>query len=188
MANLVLSRDLFGKPIRQRRPKYEAALERLDRITLVERAARVRWLAQKIPHNILMAMPFETMTVLQEAKSSFISGQFVATIVLASAFVEHWFTSNLNNLGFNKEANQGLAAAIVCARKNDLAPSFLLDMADNLRKIRNPFAHLKSFDHEFNPSRRARKMGAHAYELLERDAQNSIILIYAIGIHTFKQR
>jgi hypothetical protein len=182
----VAIKDLFGKSLRQRRPRYEAALEKADKASLSRRGMRVRWLAQTIPRNILMAMPYETMCVFQEAKASFISGQFVATIVLAASFLEHWFASKLGSIGFDKEASQGLAASIDCARKNNLVPSVLLDKADRLRQIRNPFVHLKSFEHEHNISRRAFVMRQHPDQLLERDAQDSLTLMYGITLYAFK--
>ena len=186
MPTRAAARDLFGKPIRERRPRYEAALERVDRASVAERAARVRWVAKTIPRNIFMAMPFETATVFQEAKSTFIAGHFVATVVLAAAFVEHWFASNLIGLGFTKEAAKGLAASVTCARQHNLVPSVLLDKADRLRQIRNPFVHLKSFEHEHNLTRRAFSVGKLPHELLERDAKESLNLIYAVGLYAFK--
>ena len=186
MSPRVVIKDLFGKPIRQRRPRYEAALEKADKASLSRRAMRVRWIAQAIPRNILMAMPYETMYVFQEAKVSFISGQFVATVILAASFLEHWFTSNLGSIGFEREASQGLAASIDCARKNNLVPSALLDKADRLRQIRNPFVHLKSFEHEHNLTRCAFVMRQHPDQLLERDAQESLTLMYGITLYAFK--
>lgn len=187
MITRTVPRDLFGKPIRQHRPRYEAALERADRASLGERAARVRWVAKMIPRNILMAMPFETAAVFQEAKSTFIAGHFVATVVLAAAFIEHWFSSNLISLGFGREAAKGLAASISCSRKHNLVPSVILEKADRLRQIRNPFVHLKSFEHEHNLTRRAFKIEKLPHELLETDAQESLSLIYAVGIYAFKR-
>jgi hypothetical protein len=88
-----MPRDLLGAPLRERRPRYEASLERQDRASLATRAERVRWLAKIVPRNIMMGVPLETMIVFQEAKSTFVAGQHVATIVLAAAFIEHWFAS-----------------------------------------------------------------------------------------------
>jgi hypothetical protein len=47
--------------------------------------------------------------VFEEAKASFLYGNFAAAVVLASAFVNHWFTANFCARGCQKEA-QGLAA------------------------------------------------------------------------------
>ena len=70
---------------------------------------------------------------------------------------------------------------------NDLVPVVLLDKADRLRKIRNPFVHLKSFDHEHTLTRRALTIETHPYELLEHDAQESLSLVFAIGLYAFKR-
>ena len=133
----------------------------------------------------MMAMPFETMVVFQEAKSTFIDGRHVATVVLAASFIEHWFASNLGARGFGKEAEKGLAAAIVCARKNQLVPEALLRGTDRLRQIRNPFVHLKTFDHPHNISRRSYAIGKHPQEVLEQDARESLSLMYSVGLHAF---
>ncbi len=180
-------RDLFGKPISQRRLRYEAALERDDRTSLAERAARVRWVAQAIPRKALTAMPFETMAVLQEAKATFIAGQFMATIVLATSFFEHWLASNLISVGFGEEAVQGWAAAIAYARQRSLVPPVFLDKADRLRQIGNPFIYHKSSEHEHPTVRRPFAIGKHPYRFLERDAQESLMLIYAVALYPFKR-
>ena len=83
------AKDLFGKPVRKRRPRYEAALEKHDRKTLRDRAARVRWLSGTIPRNLMIGASLETVLVFEEAKDSFVYGNFVAAVVLAAAFVEH---------------------------------------------------------------------------------------------------
>ena len=116
MAKRPVTQDLFGKPVRQRRPRYEAALERADAKTLPDRAGRVRWLSKVIPRDRTFGMPLETGLIFEEAKSSFVYGNYVAVIVLAAAFVEHWFIASLDSRGYHKEASQGLAAAISCAR------------------------------------------------------------------------
>ena len=82
MARHVVTEDLFGKPVRQRRPRYEAALEKGERKTLPERTARVRWLSDVIPKNRMFGMPLETALIFGEAKASFVYGNFVAEIVL----------------------------------------------------------------------------------------------------------
>ena len=180
-------RDLFGKPISQRRLRYEAALERDDRTSLAERAARVRWVAQAIPRKELTVMPFETMAVLQEAKATFIAGQFMATIVLSAAFFEHWLASSLISAGFKGEAAQGWTATIACARQHSLVPPVFLDKADRLHQIGNPFIHHKSFEHEPIPVRRPFAIGKRPYKFLERDAQESLMLIYAVALYGTKR-
>jgi hypothetical protein len=185
MTRLDTARDLFGKPVRSQRPRYEVSLERGDKRTLPDRAARVRWLSGVIPTNLMFGMPLETLLVFQEAKSSFIYGNFVAAIVMASSFVEHWLSASLDERGYQKEASRGLASSIKCARANNLVAPLLLDKADRLRLIRNPFAHLKSFDHEHSLNQRLMRKRAHPAALLEADAQEALITMYGIAIYAF---
>ena len=143
------SKDLFGKPVKQRRPRYEATVERADKTTRPDRAARTRWLAKAIPKGYGFGLPLETVYVLNDAISSFIAGNFVAVIVLSSAFVEHWFTACLSERGYEKEASRGLAASIKLASTHDLVQPAILSKVDRLRLIRNPFVHLKAYGASF---------------------------------------
>jgi hypothetical protein len=185
MAKGTVAKDLFGKPIRQRRPRYEAVLERGEKKTLPERAARVRWLSGVIP-RAGMLMPLETGLVFEEAKASFVYGNFVAVIVLAAAFIEHWFLASLEARGYHKEASQGLAAAIICARRNNLVDSIILDQADRLRLIRNPFVHLREFDHKHGINQRmARTRNFDIGAFLENDAKEALIAMYGVAVYAF---
>ena len=131
-------------------------------------------------------MPTETALVFEDAKASFVYGNYVAVIVLAAAFVEHWFMSGLGDRGYPKEASQGLAAAIKCARVNNIVNPLVLDKADRLRLIRNPFIHLKSFDHQHTIAQRmakTRKFDIQAQ--LESDAKEALIAMYGVAAFAF---
>lgn len=180
-----VNRDLFGKPIKQRRPRYEWSLERVEKATLPVRAERVRWLEKVIPKNRGFAMPTETFYVFEEAKSSFVYGCFVASTVLAAAFVEHWLSARLAQRGFNKAANNGLAAMIECCRKNHLLNPTLLEKVNRLRLIRNPFTHLKSFDHPHGLGQRSLRERSHPEALLEVDAKESLTTMYTVAVYAF---
>lgn len=186
MAKRAVDRDLFGKPIRGRRPRYEASLERSEARTRPERAARVRWLSEVIPRTRFFGMPLETILVFEEAKDSFIYGNFVAAVVLAASFIEHWFVASLDARGYQKEASQGLAAAIKCARRNDLVDPIILDKADQLRLIRNPFVHLKEINHPHGLHERM--AGTKTFDipaLLESDAKEALIAMYGVASYAF---
>jgi hypothetical protein len=188
MPKRAVTKDLFGKPVRQRRPRYEAALERGERKSLPARAARVRWLSEVIPKNLMFGMPLETGLVFEEAKASFVYGNFVAVIVLAASFIEHWFIASLSNRGYQKEASQGLAAAINCARTHKLVAPLILDKADRVRLIRNPFVHLKSFEHQHTIGQRMAKTRTYDIPaLLEADAKEALIAMYGVAAYAFSR-
>jgi len=179
-------RDLFGKAVRPRRPRYEASLERADRASLSVRAARVRWLSSVIPRRIGFALPLETAYVFEEAKSAYVSGYFVAAVILAAAFVEHWFSAKLAARGFEKAAAKGLAASIAAARANDIVNASLLTRVDRLRQIRNPFVHLKEFEHEYGLTQRMIKGRlTNPNQLLEQDAQEALVTMYETATCAF---
>lgn len=174
-----VGRDLLGQTIRKRRRAYEAALERRDAATVTERAARVRWLNKVLPKGGML-MPSDSHFVFTEARSTFVDGYFIATTILASAFAEHWLAGVLSSKGFEKEAARGLSACIQCARKNGLWPEFVLDRLDRLRRVRNPFVHLKEFSHPHNLTQRSWLAKRDPGEVVEEDARFALETIFAL--------
>jgi hypothetical protein len=130
-------------------------------------------------------MPLETFYVFEEAKSSFVYGCFVASTVLSASFVEHWLGAHLYQRGYSKEAERGLAAMIDCCRKNDLLNHTLLKRIDRLRLIRNPFVHLKSFEHPHGVGQRMLRGRSHPEAVLEADAKESLTTMYTVAVHAF---
>jgi hypothetical protein len=100
---------------------------------------------------------------------------------LASAFIEHWLGLHLESKGFHKEAKKGLAAIIECAQKNGLVHEYLLNKADDLRKIRNPFVHLKPFDHHHRITQRAMKSLSDPIIIMDKDARDALSIMYTIA-------
>jgi len=180
-------KDLFGNRVRERRPKYEATLDRTDKSSRPMRAARIRWLSKAIPKNVAFGMPMETFYVFEEAKASYVYGNFVAAIVLSASFVEHWFIASLEMRGYKKEASVGLAASIKVARAKNLANPVLLNKVDRLRLIRNPFVHLKPHDHEYTLVQRSLKNKIHPGSQLEIDAREALLTMYGVAIYAFGQ-
>ncbi len=174
-------RDLFGNPIKVRRPRYEWSLSRAEQSTVHVRAARVRWLASQLPRGRRYMMPSETFYVFDEAKSSYVYGCFVATTILCGAFIEHWLAGQLQDFGFRKEARGGLAAIVSCCKKNGFLNELILKRVDRLRAIRNPFVHLKEFEHQQTIGQRTLGTGRHPFAVMEDDARDSLVTMYAVA-------
>lgn len=67
-----------------------ACLEQLDSKSRLERAERHIWMGeQHVGVNGGYWERSETSAVLQEARSSYLHGNFIATLILALAYVEH---------------------------------------------------------------------------------------------------
>ena len=181
-----MQKDLFGKRIKERRPRFEWSLERIEKRSLPVRAERVRWLDRIMPRYQYVGLPLETYYVFEEAKSSFVYGCFVSSVVLAAAFVEHWLALHLSNRGYSDDVKRGLDAMVKCCRKNKLINPTLLGRIDKLRKIRNPFVHLKEYEHKFNLGQRLFKNRSGPDYVLENDAKESLITMYSVFKHAFK--
>lgn len=176
-------RDLFGKRIRLRRSRYEVGLQKYDEANRRERAERLKWIDQTIPRGLSVGGPYETMLVFREARDCYVAGHLIGALVLASAFIEHWMSGFIAARGFEADSKRGLAACTDCARKNLLLPDAVLNKLDRLRVVRNPFVHLKPFDHEHIISRRMLSTRTAPEELMDRDAKDAISLMYTIGLY-----
>lgn len=174
-------KDLFGKPIPRRKSRQQIVLEKYDRETLDERIDRLKWVEKIFPKGYGFLMPPETSFIFNEAKMSFINGAFVATLLLVSAFVEHWLGIHIESKGFHKEAQKGLSAIIGCARTNNLVHGSLLEKADHLREIRNPFVHLKPYTHKHRVTQRALDKRANPLTIMEKDAKDALSIMYTIA-------
>ncbi len=130
-------------------------------------------------------MPLETTLIFSEAKMTFINGEFISTVLLASAFIEHRLAAFLDVRGFRKEAKAGLAVIITCARDNQLVDDHLLTKAELIQKIRNPFVHLKPYTHPHNLGQRARAKSGDLAAVMEADARDALSTMYAIAVAPF---
>jgi hypothetical protein len=123
----------------------------------------------------------EMFHLLDEVRATFVNAEYAGTLLLATAFTEHWLSGILESKGFYKEARSGLKGIVICMRKNKIGHEFVLAKVDRLRLIRNPFGHLKDFDHEHGLDRRSIHSQTPSHVLLERDAMDAISLVYAVA-------
>lgn len=172
--------DLFGRPVTVQRSRSQIELERYDRETMAGRIARLNYVKRVHPAGGF-GMPIESVMLFTEAKMAFVDGLFVSVLLLCNSFIEHVLGSMLESRGFQTEAKAGLAAQIACARKNGVLDEYLLEKADRLRKVRNPFVHLKPYDHEHGIHQRMMRARKNPYEILETDARTALSIMYAFA-------
>lgn len=180
MARKIRPVDLFDRPIPVRRSRSQIELERYDRETMTGRIARLNYVKRVHPPGGF-GMPIESVMLFTEARMAFVDGLFVSVLLLCNSFIEHVLGSMLEARSFRKEAKAGLAAQIACARKNGILDEYLLEKADRLREVRNPFVHLKPFDHEHGIHRRMMRARQDPYDILETDARTALSIMYAFA-------
>ena len=168
------------------REQLVAALEQADQRTREARATRIEWLGahRRLPGIILGRT--ETLRLMAEAADSFVGGQFVASLVLATAVIEHSLMEELENLGLVKHGclfSQGIAFA----RQHQVLEAALLQRVDDLRLKRNPFAHLTKDGHAHSMGTRFRTMKVHPLKMIEDDAKEALEVMYLVFLATLKE-
>ncbi|ADV27756.1 hypothetical protein Psesu_1915 [Pseudoxanthomonas suwonensis 11-1] len=101
--------------------------------------------------------------------------------------MEHWLGGILNASGQQKVAGQGLKAIVAHCREFNVIPIALCDKIDSLRLSRNPFVHLKPFDHPHNLGQRMLTRRAHPDSILESDARDALSAMYSVAVYAKAQ-
>jgi len=160
------------------RERIVAILEHQDALSRRERAERLDWLGKneaRMPHAYLERT--ETCVAMQEARSSYVHGNFAATLALALSYVEHVINDALPPRQPN-ERFPTMTGAIEMARKAGLLPGDLLDAATVLSTFRNPFMHRRHPDDPDTLGQRIRNRKAHPKTILEHDARDALLLMF----------
>ena len=182
------SKDLFGNRVKPKKQNIglEKSLIRNDTYTLEDRTLRLKFVNEIFPNGSIIAGDMETVYVFQEAKMAYVNGCFISTILLTQAFIERLLASHFNSIGLEKIARRGIKVMLDHAKKHNLFHDYFINQIDNLRQKRNPFVHLKPFEHEFNISQRImsnmEKDGSFTEpeKLIEIDAREALRLMYTI--------
>ena len=172
--------DLFGETFTEPEPVIRF-LDHYSADTLVSRAIRLEYITSA--HSGFSFMFSVSMGyLLNEARSTYVNGEYAATILIAQSFIEHWLMPRAYDSAGPRATRWGLAAMVRHFRETGRIPEFLLDQIDRLRALRNPFVH-------------ASPRGEHAIEwrslrndrpidyVMHRDARNALGLMYAVVVY-----
>lgn len=161
------------------------ALERSDNERRFGRAERIRWASQYYVDAGIIVGEVEMLNLLREARECFVDGHYVATLMLATALIEHVIHEELDSIGMAK-LRLSFDDSIKLARRESLFPEDLLSTADQLRIYRNPFAHRKPSEHPHTLGNRYIAQRRHPNRVLEEDARSAIVAMYGHFKHTLR--
>lgn len=154
------------------------ALEQSDNGRRQERAERIRWVSQyQVEFKGIISGSVELINLLNEARDCFVEGHYIATLILATAVIEHLLSEELVTLG---KAKYGISfeRAIQVAKDEGLFPTEILAYVEMLRVIRNPFAHRKPDNHPHTLGNRHLSQKKHPNLVVREDAQIALIAMY----------
>ncbi|HOX41185.1 MAG TPA: HEPN domain-containing protein [bacterium] len=177
-------KNLFKEDVKRKGSRLATGLRAHDHRTFKKRLERVENLKKVMPDAAYL-MSFESHCVFTEAKNTFINGEFVASILLANAFIEHWLQVHLESKGFEVESKKGLKQILGFIKKNKMLHEYLVEKINNLRLLRNPFAHLKPANYLHGILNKVSSQQQFPDEVLEKEALKAIELMYQIAITRF---
>ena len=134
--------------------------------------ARASWVAQRVRDDDIYFMQDGTLSQLlfKEVLSSYVSGQYIAAIVLGFSLIERTAAGRLAFVGDKSAASNNSETLLRKAMERGWLKPDEFDLLDELRKLRNPIVHFR--DHLFlaalrseQEPRRVRGAGASQREL-----------------------
>lgn len=148
------------------------------------RITRLRYLGDQArtlgPSGTMIMGGSPAYNALAEARSSFVNGNYAATVILCQAMAENLLAAVLGMDGTDVPNRINFAETLsICESKGYIS---LHDRAElkKLGTLRNPLAHFRSMDDPTHVDRRSMEAKAHFGEILERDAFFAIALIMRI--------
>ncbi len=172
-------KDLLGHDVTTT-DEAEKYLAELDQETIEARVANLNYVISVAPEHGLL-MPHESFLVITEARDAFVSGLYVATVTLALALIEHRLQLFMIYIGEADAATRGVSAIIKRLRIIRPQHSFILKSIDRLRAFRNPFTHLKPFEHEHTIGQLSLCTRQQPNEVLYHRAKEAIALMYTVA-------
>ncbi len=173
--------DLFGQPAAEPDDPIAQMLLEQDRLTIEERVRRLKLLAAIAPDSGFV-MSVETAIVFGEARSTYVNGDFAASLLVSQSFIEHRLQGYLEFRGQAKVAKAGLAAIVAHLRTRKVVHDSLLERIDRLRRIRNPFTHLRHGRDPHALARRSVERRQSFEDLMEHDAYEALAVMFTAAV------
>lgn len=159
---------MSGKPT-----ESGAWLSHEDLVCRESRIARLEWLGSILPKAEYLTFPGAPMSkfLFEEMRYCFVYGQFLATIMLGLAYIEHTLAADFFAAGRNDLEKVGLARLLGEVRDRGVLSDDEADELDRIRRTRNPVTHFRRPGAGDSVESRSVQENEHPYELVERDAR-----------------
>ena len=172
-------KDLLGDEV-ETKNEVTQYLSEMDRDTLEARASNLSFVIGIAPDGGF-AMPHESFLVFTEARDAFVNWLYVATIMLSQAFIEHRLQIFMGQIGEHDAAKNGISAILKRLLAVRPRHAFVVNKLDKMRVFRNPFMHLKPFDHPHTISQVSLQRQMHPNQVLFDNAKESLSLMYLVA-------
>lgn len=165
-----------------RTPTPEQWLAAEDEGTREFRAQRLSWLLTATPKNPIWLFHggWLAQHLFEEARYSFVYGQFIASAVLGFAFVERTLAAMFYAAGRNDLKRATSERLFQEALRVGWLTSEEIERFEDARKLRNPLVHFRTPMHEDLPEWRSFHQDKEPYEVIEHDAKQILQVVFRL--------
>jgi hypothetical protein len=163
-------------------------VEEEDERTRADRVERAAWVLSLgwSENGYLLFGGHGSLAPWDELRQAFINGEFVATILVGQAFMEQTLAGYLDLAGGSSVGRSGLAEILEQFRDRGWINETEFNVLDEVRRLRNPYAHYRDVQHKDNLGRRIMAEREDYTVLIERDARSVVrALMHLLNRHPF---
>jgi hypothetical protein len=148
-------------------------LDHEDSLCREERLARLKWLVSKMPsvdYLFFRGGPISKY-LFEEARYCYVYGQFLATIVIGLAFIEHTLAALFYMIGRADLERASLIKLLKEGLNYEWLTKIEFENLQHARQIRNPITHFRKPGNDDSIVKRGIIKNEHPYEIIEKDAR-----------------
>ncbi len=162
--------------------KAEEWLFSEDKGCFAQRVGRLEWLISKAPLAQIWTFPGGWLgkQLFEEARYSFVYGQFLATVVLGFAYVERTLCAIFYGAGRNDMQRATSETLLREAHKEGWLSEQELKAFDKARGLRNVMVHFRKPIHRDSPEFRAVESECDPYTIMEDDAKHILEVAFRL--------
>jgi HEPN domain-containing protein len=164
------------------RAEAKAWLENEERACRQGRLDRLNWVAGLMPISNHLTFPggWIAKHLFEEARYSFVYGQFLAAIVMGMAYVEHTLAALLYGAGRSDLERASVSALLQEAVKDGWLSEEESNNLDHARTLRNAVTHFRRPLHEDTVEYRSVALSQLPYSILEEDARHVMVIAFRV--------
>jgi len=158
-------------------PSPEDWLADEDAATRPSRASRLEFVVRSYgaPRHILFPGGCVSFWAFEEAKWSFVNGQFLACVLLCQVMLEHVLAGQYGLAGDDEAKRKGFKRLCDMSLADGRITLAEHNGFDLLRRLRNPYTHPRTMDDPERIERRAMNEQRPAEDILEEDARHALV-------------
>ncbi len=163
-------------------PQKEKLLPEIEEADASSRAARLGRLEFLIaefgpPADMVLIGGLGAMLAIQELKSSFLNGNYMATILCCQTFVEHSLAGGYALNGQDALVESGSVKLINQSHADGAITAHIAERLHELREMRNPYTHPRVIQKRQSILDRLVATKSELYSMAEKDARDAIKIV-----------